>query len=77
VVAVGLTVGFELVEVNPLGEEVHEYVLPVIADAPILADPPLQIVLSPPALAVGSGLTVIITASFFVHPVDVLVTVNE
>ena len=62
-------------EVNPLGEEVHEYVFPVTAVAPMEVEAPLQIVLSLPALAVGNGLTVITTVSLFIHPVDVLVTV--
>jgi hypothetical protein len=65
------------VEVNPLGDDVHEYVLPVTADAPIEVDAPLQIVLSEPALAVGNGFTVITTVSLFIHPVDVLVTVTK
>jgi hypothetical protein len=65
------------VEVNPLGKEVHEYVFPVTAVAPMEVDVPLQIVLSNPALAVGNGLTVITTVSLLIHPVEVLVTVTK
>jgi len=75
--AVGLTDGLALVEVNPVGEEVHEYVFPVTADAPMEVDAPLQIVLSAPALALGNGLTVITTVSLFIHPVEVFVTVTK
>jgi len=65
------------VDVNPDGLDVHAYVIPVTDVEPIEVKPPVQIDLSAPALAVGSGLTVIMTASLLVHPVDVLVTVNE
>jgi hypothetical protein len=77
VVAFGLTEGLAVVFVNPLGEEVHEYVFPITEVAPIEVEVPLQIVLSPPALAVGNGFTVITTVSLFIHPVEVLVTVTK
>jgi hypothetical protein len=42
-----------------------------------LCNLPKQMVVSFPALAVGSGLTVIVTVSLLIHPVDVLATVTK
>ena len=74
VVVVGLTVGLACVLLNPDGLELHEYVLPLTALAPMLVLPPLQMVLALPALAAGSELTVTITVLLSLHPVAVTVS---
>ena len=76
VVTVGLTVGLLLEEVNPLGLLVQLYVFPTTADAPILVEPPLQIVFPEPTVAVGTGFTVIFTESDLEHPVAVTLSVR-
>ena len=76
VVTVGLTFGFDKVEVNPLGLLVHEYVLPLTAVAPILAEPPTQMAELLPALAAGRGLTVTTTVFDLLHEVAVTVSVK-
>ena len=76
-VEVGFTLGLALVDVNPLGEDVQAYVIPVTEEEPIEVEPPLQILASAPAFAIGSGLTVITTVSLLVQPVAVLVDVKK
>ena len=68
VVVVGLTDGFAVVAVNPLGFEVQLYVLPDTELAPIEVELPLQIVLFEPALLVGFGLIVILFVEESLHP---------
>ena len=57
-VAVGLTVGLETVELYPAGLDDHEYVLPVLAAPPIVAEEPEHIAWLLPALAAGVAFTV-------------------
>jgi hypothetical protein len=47
-----------------------------MAALPIVVEEPAQMVLSTPAFAVGKAFTVTTTASVFVHPVAVWVTVK-
>ena len=54
----GLTLGFELVEVNPPGLLVQLYVLPLTDAAPSVVELPLQIAVAVPTEADGNGLTV-------------------
>ena len=61
VVIVGDTDGLELTEVNPAGELIHEYVLPVTAVAPIAMLFPVQMLLFAMVADAGNGLTVITT----------------
>ena len=76
VVIVGDTEGFDVVEVNPLGLLVQLYVLPATLSAPIVVEPPLQIVAFEPALLVGKGFTVMVTVLVALHPVAVIVSTN-
>ena len=76
VVTVGDTVGFDVVEVNPIGFETHEYVLPDTAVAPIEVLTPIQIALSPPVEASGKGLTLTMALLLFEQPVAVIVSVR-
>ena len=76
VVTVGLTDGFALLEVNPLGFDVQLKVRPPGEVAPMEVDEPLQIVEGEPTLAVGNGFTVILIESVLEHPVAVIVSVN-
>ena len=74
VVTVGLTLGLLDVEVNPEGDEVHAYVFPLTALAPMVVEVPLQIDLAEPALALGNGLTVTVTVFDLLQPVAVIVS---
>jgi hypothetical protein len=58
VVIVGAIVGFEPVELNPVGLDDQLYVLPLTAEAPILVLVPVHIDELEPALAAGSALVV-------------------
>ena len=62
--------------VKPDGDDDHEYVLPLTALAPILAEPPLQMVELVPAFAKGNALTVIITEFDLLQPVAFTVSTN-
>ena len=64
----------DAVEVKPDGLLVHEYTSPVTAVAPIVAELPEHIALLVPALAAGSGLTVIVTVFVLLQPVAVTVS---
>ena len=75
-VAVGLTLGFEAVELNPDGLDVQLYVLPLTEAAPIVVLAPLQIAPLLPTLAVGNGFTVITTLFVLLQPVAVIVSVT-
>ena len=77
VVEDGFTVLFELVELNPDAEPDQEYVLPVTAAAPMVADSPAQIVELVPALAAGSAFTVTKTELLLVQPVAVMVSTSS
>jgi hypothetical protein len=61
------------VELNPAGDDVQLYVLPLTAVAPIMVDAPVQIDLSVPATADGNGLTVIVTDAVVLQPFAVTV----
>ena len=76
VVTVGLTDGFALEEVNPLGLLVQLKVRPPGEVAPILADVPLHTVEGDPTDAVGRVFTVIFTESDLLQPVAVIVSVS-
>ena len=76
VVTVGLTDGFALEEVNPLGLLVQLKVRPPGEVAPMEVDEPLQIVEGEPTLAVGRGLTETFTESVLEHPVAMIDSVN-
>ena len=76
VVEVGFTLGLAEVEVKPLGLDDQEYVTPVTVVEPIEVELPVQMLASAPADLVGSGLTVIITESVLLHPVEVMVSVK-
>ena len=67
--AEGLTVGLAEVEVKPVGLLVQEYVLPVMADAPIVVELPGHIELLAPAFAAGSAFTFTTTAPKLLQPV--------
>ena len=70
---VGLTVGFASVEVNPLGELVHEYKLPAKAVSPSAVGVPAHTV----ALVAIDALGIDIVSEFvFAHPVVVFFSVN-
>jgi hypothetical protein len=58
VVTIGVTVGFDAVDVKPEGTEVQLYVLPPTAPAPMVVPDPRQIDAGLPAAATGNGLTV-------------------
>ena len=73
---VGLTDGFELVEVNPLGLDVQLYVCPLVELPPIDVVEPLQMDFALPGVGVGSGLTVTLMESVLEHPVAVMLSVN-
>lgn len=68
----GLTVGLYFVEVNPVGELVHEYTSPETAESPIETDPPEQIAVLAITWAPGSGFTVTTTESFLLQPAGML-----
>ena len=76
VVTVGDTEGLAEVEVNPVGFDVQEYVLPLTVEAPIVVLPPLQIILLEPTFTVGKGFTVTVTESAFEQPVAEMVCVK-
>ena len=59
---------------NPLGLDVHEYVFPDTAVAPMEVELPEQILVLVPAVALGNGLTVMVTLLVLVHPVAVTVS---
>ena len=73
---VGLTVGFDNVDVNPDGEDAQLYVFPLTAVAPRAVFAPRQIDLSAPAAAAGNGFTVTTTLFDLKHPVSVMVSVT-
>ena len=73
---VGDAVGLDAVEEKPEGLETHEYVSPLMADAPILTLVPAHTVVKVATLAEGSGLTVYVTEWVFWHPVAVMVSVK-
>lgn len=73
---VGETDGLDKVDVNPLGFETHEYVLPLTAAAPIDVLCPVQIVLLLATDAFGNGFTVTVTAFDLKQPVAVIVSVS-
>ena len=76
VVTVGLTVGLAAAELNPDGDDVHEYVLPLTAVAPSVVDDPVHKPRSEPAAAAGNGLTVTVTELVLLQPVAVTVSVT-
>ena len=76
VFAVGLTVGLDEFELYPEGILAHEYVSPLTALAPIVADEPEHIVCAVPVAAAGSELTVTFTELLFEQPVDVTFSVT-
>jgi len=74
VVAVGLTLGFALVEVNPAGLLTMSRYCHLQLFAPIVALLPEQIVVLEPVLQM-EGFTVIVTLFDLVQPVAVIVSV--
>ena len=68
VVTSGVTVGFEIVDVKPIGIEVQLYVLPVTGVAPRVVLVLKQIDLSVPGAATGSLLGVKITSFIVLVP---------
>ena len=72
-VIVGLTLGFETVEVNPDGLLTQLYVFPATAVAPIDALLPMQIEVLLPVFAEGKGFVVMITLSLAEQPDEVCV----
>ncbi len=76
VVIVGLTMGFDKIEVKPSGLLIQLYVLLSITSEPISVELPVQIALAVPALAKGRGLTVTITLLVLLQPVAVIVSVK-
>ena len=77
VVAVGLTDGFDEVEVKPDGELVHEYESPETDAAPIETEPPGQMAVLAMTDAAGNGFVVTLTELAFLHPVAVIISVRE
>ncbi len=83
VVVVGDTDGLDTVDVNPVGVDVHEYVLPVTDAAPIVVELPVQMAFADPVVAAGTGFTVMTTVFVVEHvPLDsvrlyVVVTVGD
>ena len=78
VFSVGVTVGLARVEENPGGLEVHWYVLPATAAAPIEILSPEHISVFPITAATGFSTTVISTSSVSTKstPLMVVVTVS-
>ena len=76
VVAVGLTLGFALVDVNPDGLDTQLYVEPLTDAAPMVVLDPLQMEALLPAFAVGNGFTVTTTLFILLQPVAVIVSVT-
>jgi hypothetical protein len=75
VVVVGLTDGLLVVEVNPDGEEVHEYVFPLTEELPKTVVPPIQMLRLLPTVADGNGLTVTeVVPAELVQPLTVIFT---
>ena len=68
----GETAGFEEDEIKPTGTEVHEYVFPATGNEPIEVTSPIQIDFADPAIARGTGYTVIRTESEFEQFVKVI-----
>ena len=68
VVVFGLTDGLDKVEVNPFGELVQLYLLPVTEPAPRETGTPAQMVEFAIVLAAGSGFTVTTIELVFTHP---------
>ena len=75
---VGLTVGFDNVDVNPVGEEVQLKVLvtPPRVRSPRVVFAPRQMALLSPAMADGNGFTVTTTLFDLLHPPVVMVSVT-
>jgi hypothetical protein len=62
VVTIGVTVGFDRVDVKPEGTDVQLYVLPPTAAAPMVVLDPRHIDVGLPAAATGNGFNVTDTA---------------
>ena len=75
VLTAGDTIGFAKTELNPAGELVHEYLFPLTALPPIKMYEVLQIDVLLITAAAGKGMTVIITESVLLHPVELAVSV--
>ena len=63
-------------EVKPTGFDVHEYVWPLMPEAPIEAGLPAHTVWVEPAFATGNGLTEITTELELLQPVAVTFSVR-